>query len=139
MKKKLLVAILIVVIMTAVLLAGCSTDKMQLGFMASVDGTPEYVNVNIKDYEGKMLSDLLKAEESLGAKIEGTMLNEIKGLKNDFANNEFISIYSNLKEFDGGYSDPIVLDGVTYYTTNVGINELPINKDAKYLFVVMKY
>ena len=62
MKKKLLVvAMLVVVIMTAVLLAGCAADKMQLGFIAEADGTPEYVTINIKDYEGKMLIDLLKA------------------------------------------------------------------------------
>ena len=140
MKKKLLVvAMLVVVIMTAVLLAGCAADKMQLGFIAEADVTPEYVTINIKDYEGKMLIDLLKAEESLGAKIEGTMLNEIKGIKNDFSKNEFISIYSNMKEYDGGFSDPIIKDDVTYYTTKVGIDELPISKDAKYLFVLSKY
>ncbi len=143
MKKKLLiVAMLVVVIMTTVLLAGCSGDKMQLGFMESANGTPEYVKVNIKDYEGKTLADLLKGEESLGAKLEdssyGSVLTEIKGIKQDTTNKMYIMIYTNLQEFKDKWSGTKEIDGVTFHTASVGISQLPINKDAKYIFVLEK-
>ena len=143
MKKKLLVvAMLIVVIMTAILLAGCSTDKMQLGFMANADGTPEYVNVKIKDYEGKMLSDLLKDETSLGAKLEdtgyGPFLTEIKGIKQDVANNMYITVYTNLQEFKNEWSVEKEINGEKFHSASVGISQLPINKDAIYIFVLEK-
>lgn len=146
MKKKLLVvAMFIVVIMTTCLLAGCNTPKMTLGFMASADGTPSYVDVNIKDYDGKMLVDLLKGEKSLGAIIQdgdSPFLAEINGLKYDEQNHTFISIYTNLEEFkatDKWAADPIEKDGVTYFSANVGINQLPISSEAKYLFVQMSW
>lgn len=143
MKKKLLiVAMLVVVIMTTVLLAGCSGDKMQLGFMESAEGTPEYVKVNIKDYEGKTLADLLKGEESLGAKLEdsayGPFVTEIKGMKQDTANNIYFMIYTNLQEFKDEWSVTKEINGETFHTVSVGISQLPINKDAKYIFVLEK-
>ncbi len=143
MKKKLLiVAMLVVVIMTTVLLAGCSGDKMQLGFMESAEGTAEYLKVNIKDYEGKTLADLLKGEESLGAKLEdssyGSVLTEIKGIKQDKTNKMYIMIYTNLQEFKDEWSSTKEIGGVTFHTASVGISQLPVNKDAKYIFVLEK-
>lgn len=142
MKKKLLiVAMLIVVIMTAVLLAGCNSEKITLGFMASENSDAEYVKINIKDYEGKMLPDLLKAEKSLETKFNDYGIVEIKGLKSD--DSHFISVYTT-NEKDKMPADeyftpePIELDGVTYYIAN-GINTLKISKDIKYLFVLVEY
>ena len=139
MKKKLLVVVmLIVVILMAVLLAGCDTNKMTLGFMASADSDIEYVKVNIKDYEGKTLYDLLKAEESLEAQFNDYGVTEIKGLKSD--DSHFISVYTT-NEADQMPADeyftpePMEVDGVTYYVAN-GIKTLPISKYIKYLFVL---
>ena len=110
--------------------------------MESANGTPEYVKVNIKDYEGKTLADLLKGEESLGAKLEdssyGSVLTEIKGIKQDTTNKMYIMIYTNLQEFKNEWSDTKEIDGVTFHTASVGISQLPVNKDAKYIFVLEK-
>lgn len=141
MKKKLLVvAMLLVVIMTACLLAGCNTQKMTLGFMTSADSDAEYVEINIKDYEGKMLVDLLKGEPSLGAKINDGMVSEIKNIKS--GNEKYIFVFTtdeSKKNTWEGANSPIVKDGVTYYEAVVGINDLPVTEDVKYMFVLIGY
>ena len=145
MKKKLLiVAMLIVVIMTAVLLVGCDTNKMNIGFMASADSEIEMVKVNIKDYDGKMLSDLLKAEESLGAVLTdseyGPYINEIKNLKPQ--GNQYVAVFtsdeSKKNTYEGG-KEPIIKNGITYYESGVGISGLPVSKDIHYLFVLLEF
>ncbi len=142
MKKKLLiVAMLVVVIMTAVLLAGCSGDKMQLGFMESAEGTAEYLKVNIKDYEGKTLADLLKGEESLGAKFnEYGLLSEVNGLVP--TDTQYICIFTtdeSKKSVYEGAPAPIEKDGVTYYESGFGVNDLVVSKEIKYLFIIITW
>lgn len=145
MKKKFLVVVMLMaVIMTAVMLGGCSTQKMSLAFMQSVDGEVEYVNVNISKYEGKMLSDLLVGEKSLGAVLDGNSespyLVEIKNLKPQ--GRQYVAIFTSdesKKNTYEGAKEPIVLDNVTYYESGVGIKDLSVNKDIKYLFVIIQY
>lgn len=147
MKKKIIFAVVMVtVIMTAVLLSGCSTQKMSLAFMQSVDGEAEYVNVNIKDYDGKMLSDLLAGEKSLGAKLSfseyGAQVLEINGIKQNEAEGRWIMIFVNLEELKDTTEyalPPIEKDGVTYYQSKDSADKLPVKKDAKYLFALITF
>lgn len=141
MKKKLLVvAMFIVVIMTTCLLAGCNTPKMTLGFMTSADGTPSYVDVNIKDYDGKMLVDLLKADLSLEVEFdEYEMVAKIKGLKPE--PNQYICIFTSdesKKNSWEGAEKPIEKDGITYYQSGFGVKDLPVNENVKYMFVILE-
>lgn len=146
MKKKLLiVAMLLVVIMTAVLLAGCNSDKMQLGFlMNGRDGTEVFIEVNIDEYEGKMLADLFLGEDSLGAKLkEGQYGFYFEGLQGvDVEGNNFINTYTSSEEYrdTSEYAaEPIIKDGITYYQANKGLSYLPVEKGIKYLFVLESY
>lgn len=146
MKKKLLiVAMLVVVIMTAVLLAGCNKSKMTLGFlMNGKDGMEVFVEVDIDKYEGKMLSDLFLGEDSLGAKLkEGQYGFYFEGLQGiDVVGNTFINTYTSSEEYKDTSefaAEPITIDGVTYYQANKGISYLPVEKDIRYLFVFESY
>ncbi len=141
MKKNLLiVAMMVVVIMTAIGLTACNTNKMSLGFMESVDGNVEYVKVDITDYEGKSLKELLQGEKSLGAVVDDDWgVLEIKGLKVDQTKNwicTFTSDESKKSTYDGAKT--ICKGDVTYYESGVGIADLIVSKDAKYLFVLIE-
>ena len=59
-------------------------------------------------------------------------------MKQDKANNIYIMIYTNLQEFKDEWSVTKEIDGVTFHTASVGISQLPVNKDAKYIFVLEK-
>ena len=102
------------------------------------------VKVNIKDYDGKMLSDLLKAEESLGAVLTdseyGPYINEIKNLKPQ--GNQYVAVFTSdesKKNTYEGAKEPIIKNGITYYESGVGISGLPVSKDIHYLFVLLEF
>lgn len=157
MKKKFLVAVMVVVmIMMTILLVGCvdpnngnndsnennnklEVISMSLGFMQNVDAEGEFISVNIKNYNDKKLKDLLEGDKTLGAKIENGMLVSIKGLEADNDKHLFISVYTSQEEYKSDYGDLIEKGGTTYYPANVGINDLPVNKECKYLFVLMSW
>ena len=141
MKKKcLIVVMLLVVIMTATMLTACNTNKMSLGFMDSLDSKVRYKKVDIVDYEGKTLKEFLENEKSLGAEIvDGWQLVKINGLEPQ--ENEYICIFTSdesKKNLWEGANAPIVIGEITYYESGVGMSDLFVSKDVKYLFVVVE-
>lgn len=146
MKKKFLfVVMLVVVITSALLLAGCNSEKMTLGLMMNgKDGTEVYVEVNIDDYEGKMLADLFLGEDSLGAKLEkgeyGYYFTGLQGIA--LEGNQFINTYTSAEEYKDTSeyaAEPIIKDGITYYQANKGLSYLPVSKGIRYLFVLESF
>lgn len=142
MKKKLtIVVLLFVMIMMAFTFVACDSNKMSLGFMTSIDEKAKFVKVNVTGYEGKSLKEFLENEDTLGAVIEnGWKLVEINGLKPQ--ESEFICIFTSdesKKNTWEGAREPIVNKGVTYYESGVGISDLVVSKDIKYMFVIVNW
>lgn len=143
MKKKMVFAVVAVMVMvTSVILSGCSAPKMQLGFMNGADSDAQYEQVEIGNYEGKTMLDLLRGEKQLNAVIEDSgeyvWLQSIGNLVPK--EQEYVALYLSLEEYKDTTewaAAPITKDGVTYYSTNVGIAELPVREDAKYMFVLL--
>ena len=109
----------------------------------------ETVEVALADLgEGATLLDALKAEpyaEQFQADItEGdyVMVNSVKGLVPDAANNEYVAIYAtdmNFVDADSEFTTTAEVDGVTFYTTNVGAADLVLAAGESYLFQIATF
>lgn len=129
----------------AVTLAACGGAKDKAVFMFKNGETVTSVNIEIGDF--KTVYDALKSEkyaDELNADISessyGPFLNSIKSIEPDTAAGEYISIYYSTDDYyDPDWGSETTVSGKTFYSVNVGIGELPLVKNATYLFALEIY
>lgn len=165
MKKKLLAVLCLLVVITTIgILVGCDNGneqpnnseppaqmqvEMELFFKEKVDAVATTKKIDIAKYQqdkNAKLYDVLKGEKNLQAHIDESTPNmpfitQINGLI-PASTNQYISIFTNLQEFKDTSEwapEPIVIGKTTFFSANKGIADLPIGKDAKYLFVIMSF
>lgn len=128
-KTKIIIAIIVVVIaalgigLWQIIKRSDTSDK-------TVTIVIQYENGNDKVYNchtnKAVLVDLINEKSQLKAKIEGGMLIEIGGLKQNKSNNEYIMIYTSLEGYFNSEWGWVVYKSVEYYSATVGIGDLPL-------------
>lgn len=140
--RKLLVAILLVVIIIACMLsfAGCKTKK----YVQQTD-TAVYFTVDkdiMADCTDKKLVDYMDALVDKGYLTyevqSGTypMLITVNGKTADASKNEYYFIYSDDAENTTETYESTEIDGKKYYSTNFGISDQPLKEGATYVFMI---
>lgn len=106
------------------------------------------LEVKLAELEGETLLDLFFTEaykdrfEADVTQADYTMLNSLKGLVPDAANNEYIAIYTTDKEIadvEGTFTQPVEVDGKTYYGSNFGVADIIPADGESYLFRIASF
>ena len=138
MKKILsLILALMLTLSIGLTLASCSEND-SVGNATLVIATEEKQVYDIplsKLSEGKGLLpvfEYLKAEKGLEYDIDGTMINNVGGLENDYDLGSYIYIYTSVEaDFDvSEYKEEIEYDGKTLVSAGVGFNEMTLTDGA---------
>ena len=138
MKKILsLILALMLTLSIGLTLASCSEND-SVGNATLVIATEEKQVYDIplsKLSEGKGLLpvfEYLKAEKGLEYDIDGTMINSVGGLENDYDLGTYIYIYTSVEaDFDvSEYKEEIEYNGKTLVSAGVGFNEMTLTDGA---------
>lgn len=124
-----------------------AAEEVATVLVAAADGT-KTVEMKLADLaEGATLADALKADaykDEFGAEFseDGSMINALAGLVPETANNEFICIYTTDTTTEGvvdvssEWTTKVDVDGVTFYSANVGVGALTLVAGESYLFQI---
>lgn len=145
-KKLILTTLSAVIVLLSALMLGACTDaeKSTVTLLFKNGETVQTYTAEIEDFEdGATLYDLFVSEkykDVIKADMEGSdygfFLNGIYGMTADAANSQFIAIYSTLSDYALEGMESIILSHTIFYTANVGISDLPLIENAKYIFSV---
>ncbi|MBR5140827.1 MAG: hypothetical protein IKV16_07210 [Clostridia bacterium] len=134
--KRILSAILLVVVL--VFNFSACTENDSVGNATLVIATEEIQVYDIplsklSDGEGLMpVFEYLKAENGLEYSIDGTMINSIGGLENDYASSSYIYIFTSVEaDFDvSQYKEEVVYEGKTLVNSGVGFDRMTVSDGA---------
>lgn len=142
MKKKKIIGLFLLIVLLSFILSACVSSNVQAVFQFKIGTEYKSERISIENFKNPTLSDIILSEEYedlFNVSLSGannTLLTSIYGINADSSQNEYIGIYSSLKEY-GSDKKTIILGESTLYFSN-NIEELPIKKDAIYLFVLEK-
>lgn len=128
-----------------------TTEEEPTGTFAVILVTDEETSsipVKRSDLQGESLLDLFFSEgyvdifEADVTQEDYVMLNSLKGLTPDAAKNEYIAIYTTDKEIadvESAFTQPIEVDGKTYYGANFGVADIAPKNGEAYLFQIATF
>lgn len=144
LKKFKTIFLTFLMLVVSILLLACDSKKEATFVIKNGDAVENYViDLNKDEFKEKSITvyDVLKSssyQKVFNADIfdgELPYLNSIEMLVPNSERYEFLALYSTLEDYRTEGFDKTFND-VTYYSSSVGIGELPVKENAYYLFMI---
>lgn len=126
-----------------------TADEATVKVLIADEGSVQERTVDLADLkEGATLQDAITSEayaDVFEATLDNGMITAIGGLEPDASKSEYIFIYTTdtttegIVDVGGEYTTTVELEGVTYYSANVGAGELTLAAGESYLFQIATF